>query len=142
VGLLVGGGGPSFLGYLIWKKGRKVSSATKFVDKDQNGMISVKVAGDNNPIVINQHIYNLSENTKALRATRDALLPVGQNGFDRVQLREGDKIVAELLPPEIDEVIASCTAGIEESPDAEPDVEVITAWLSVYSPVFDAKADL
>ena len=83
----------------------------------------------------------MSENPRALRATRDAFLPLGQDGFDRVTLREGDKVVDEISWPDVEKIVKSCNVGIEEAKsDPELEVEVTPAWLSIYSPVFDSAA--
>lgn len=137
----VAGAALSYLGFLEWKKGRKVTETKALTDSDKSGIVEVHVEGDGNSVHVHQHVYNLSENPKALRATRDAFLPLGQDGFDALQLKEGDRLIRELELPEIEDIVASCTVGIEESKETEPEVETTSAWLSVYSPVFDAKAD-
>jgi hypothetical protein len=131
----------SYLGFLKWKKGRKVAETKTLTDTDKTGIIEVHVEGEGNSVHVHQHVYNLSQNPKALRATRDAFLPLGQDGFDAVQLKEGDELIRELDLPDIEAIVASCTVGIEEAKEIEPEVETTSAWLSVYSPVFDAKAD-
>lgn len=131
----------SYLGYLRWKKGRKVVSAEPLTDDDKTGTIEVHVEGDGNSVHVHQHVYKLSENPKALRATRDAFLPLGQDGFDSVRLKEGDAVVQELSLPAVEDIVASCTVGIEEAKEITPEVDTTSAWLSVYSPVFDAKAE-
>lgn len=132
--------GGTYLGYLKWKKGRKTAEVREIRDESGQGIVIVRVDGDNIPITINQTIYNLSLNSRALRATRDAFLPVGQDGFDHVEVREGDSLVATIEPSEVEDIVASCTIAIAETKETEPDVDVTTAWLSVYSPVYDEKA--
>jgi hypothetical protein len=137
----VGGvGGLSYLGYLKWKRGRKVT-ATPLKDSDSTGIVEVHVAGDGNSVQVHNHIYRLSENPKALRATRDAFLPLGQNGFDVLKLKEGDETHVEIDSEDVEQIVASCNLGIEEAKETEPEVENTSAWLSVYSPVYDAAAD-
>jgi hypothetical protein len=141
VGILSGTGGISFLGYLKWKRGRKVVEKTEVTDQDESGIVKIKVEGDNNSVVIHQHIYNLAQNPKALKATRDALTPIGQDGFDRIELKDGEHIIDSIEPEETQAILASCNEGIEEADKTVPDIESTTAWLSVYSPVYDAAAD-
>src|SRR5262249_19678691 len=89
------------------------------------------------------HVYQLASNPKALRATRDAFLPLGQDGFDNVKLRHGDTVFQEINGDEVAAIVKSCGSGIEEAKEPqEPEVEVTPAWLSVYSPVFDTKAPM
>jgi hypothetical protein len=140
-GILGSTGGLTYLGYLKLKKGRKVTSAEPLKDADKSGIIEVHVEGDANSINVHQHVYNLSQNPKALRATRDAFLPLGEGGFDTVRFKQGETPIKELDLPQIDDIVASCTVGIEEAKETDPEIDTTSAWLSVYSPVFDAKAD-
>lgn len=133
--------GASFFAYLKWKKGRKTANVTYLVDESQKGNVSVRVEGDNNPIIINHNVYNLSQNPKALKATRDAFLPIGQDGFEKVEVRSGAEDVLSIEPDEVRDIVSSCTTGISETKERKPDVEITTAWLSVYSPVYDEKSD-
>ena len=129
--------------FLTWKKGRKVvevNEPTELTDKDARGLISVTVEGDHSPVTINQSIYNLSINPMALKAVRDSLAPIGQDDFDTFEIRDGEKIASTITPEETQAIIASCNLGIEQADETLPDVEVTPAWLSVYSPVYDAAA--
>lgn len=130
----------SYLGYLKWKRGRKVTEARPLIDSDKTGIVEVRVEGDGNAVHVHNHVYNLSENAKALRATRDAFLPLGHDGFDTVQLKENDVVIDEIRNADVEKIVASCNVGIEESKETEPEIEVTPAWLSVYSPVFDPSA--
>ncbi|WP_210165715.1 hypothetical protein [Hoeflea sp. BAL378] len=144
IGILATGSvtvGGSFFGYLKWKKGRKTTDVQEIRDESGQGKVVVHVEGAANPITINQTIYNLSLNPRALRAARDAFLPIGQDGFDRVEIRQDDRIVGTIEPSSIEDIVASCTTAIAETKETEPDVDVTTAWLSVYSPVYDEDAE-
>jgi hypothetical protein len=131
----------SYLGYLKWKDGRKVIDASPLTDVDRTGIIEVKVDGDSNAVHIHNHVYNLSKNPRALRATRDAFLPLGQDGFDNVKVRQDNEVVEEIDWSKVESIVKSCNVGIEESKEPpEPEIEVTPAWLSVYSPVYDMNA--
>ena len=134
-------GSLSYLAYLKWKNGRKVSEAKPLTDADHAGIVEVRVDGDSNAVQIHNHVYQLSENPRALRATHDAFLPLGQDGFDKVKVRQGDTVVEEINWEEVTSIVKSCNVGIEESKkEPEPEIEVTPAWLSIYSPVFDPAA--
>lgn len=132
--------GLSYFEYLKWKRGRKVTEKKPLADKDQSGLVEVHVEGDNNSVHVHNHIVNLSENPKALRATRDAFIPLGSDGFDRVQLKSDTELLEKIEAPEVEDIVASCNLGIEEAKETEPEVEVTPAWLNVYSPVYDTAA--
>jgi hypothetical protein len=62
IGLLssgpIGGfGGYGLLKYLEWRKGRKITAATKQTDKNGESIIAINVEGDNNTIEIHNHVY-------------------------------------------------------------------------------------
>lgn len=134
----VSGGALSFLKFLKWKAGRKVENV--ITDRDPAGLVEVHIEGDGNTVQINRNVYNLSVNAKALKATRDAFLPLGHNGFDRVRIGETTTGMEVLDAETVDRIVASCTVGIEESKETAPEIEVTPAWLSVYSPVYDLAA--
>ncbi|HYP57255.1 MAG TPA: hypothetical protein VEQ35_03105 [Beijerinckia sp.] len=132
--------GLSFLGFLKWKKGRKIES-TEILDKSEYGTVQVKVEGDNNMVIVDRRIFNLSSNPKALKATRDAFTPIGQDGFETISLGEGGDVFDTISPDETEAIIASCNNTLQEVDDEIPEIEVTTAWLSPYSPVYDEAAD-
>jgi hypothetical protein len=141
---MVGGGTIStlgFLGFLKWKKGRKVQDITEIKDADKTGMVAVRIEGDDNPVTINNHVYNLASNPRALAAARDALSPVGTDGFEKVELRDGDKIIGTISKDEAEQILSSCVAGINEAKDITPSFDTTSAWLTVYSPVYEESVD-
>ena len=130
-----------FLGFLKWRKGRKIKDVTEIRDSDQTGMVSVQVEGDDSPVIINNHVWNLASNPRALAAARDALSPVGTDGFEQIELREDGRIIGTIKKHEADRILSSCLVGIDEAKDITPDIDVSSAWLTVYGPVYDANAD-
>ncbi|MGQ3487600.1 hypothetical protein [Roseovarius pacificus] len=146
LGLLAGfatgtAGTLGFLGFLKWRKGRKIADVTELSDSEQSGLVTVRVEGDKNAVNVHNHTWNLANNQRALAATRDALSPVGTDGFDRIELRDGDKLIGEIPKKEADAILASCFTGIEESKDITPDIDTTSAWLTVFSPVYEEGAE-
>jgi len=138
-------GGPpmtafGFLKFLRWRKGRKIETVTRIEDKSQKGIVNVTIVGDGNTVNVTENVMNLAKNRRALKATRDAFAPVGQEGFDRIEFKKGDETIDTFKMDAADEIIASCNVGIEESHDFEPDMDVTSAWLTVHGPVYDAKS--
>ncbi len=132
--------GYSFFEFLKWKNGRKV----ELIDKTPEGYCNVTVQGEGHTVQVHNHIYNLSNNSTALKATRDALSPLGQDGFDQIKFEGVDpsdpEADLELSEDDAQEILASCNQGIEESKKTTDDSQITTAWLSVYSPVYDLRA--
>jgi len=140
LGITGGSGTLTYLGYLKWKRGRKVE-VRRIEDSDHTGTVEVRIEGEHNSVQIHNHVYNLSENPRALRATRDAFLPLGQDGFEVLRLKEGETTLDEIDTSDVESIVASCNVGIEQAKETEPEVETTSAWLSVYSPVYDATAE-
>lgn len=67
----------SFFGYLEWRRGRKVTEVKPLTDKDSSGLVEVHVEGEGNSVTVNQHVYQLSRNPRALRAARSPDITVG-----------------------------------------------------------------
>jgi len=132
--------GVSLLGLLAFKRGRQVESAIRLEDKTTAGHVALHFAGESSPVVVHNHIYALSENPKVLKATRDVFSPIGQDGFETLDFKQGDEVLEHIPPEKSEAIIASCNAGINAENDVAPNVEKTTAWLSVYSPVYDETA--
>ena len=98
VGLLkpagVGAGGyVSYLAYLKWRNGRNAVVATQ-VDQSDSGTVTLAIEGDATGanIQVTQNVYNLGENPRMLKATRDAFDPIGQDGFEKIELKDASSV--------------------------------------------------
>lgn len=144
VGLIAGppiGAALSYLGFLKLRKGRKIESARQITDESGQGKIQVVFVGDPKHVEVHQHIYNLAVNQKALRATRDAMSPLGRDGFSRLEMRQGSRVIDHIDKPDAEAIVASCNAEVPPEEDQKPVPDVTTAWLTVYAPVYDEKAE-
>ncbi|QPC43888.1 hypothetical protein HW532_15040 [Kaustia mangrovi] len=140
LGIILGTPALTFLGYLRLRRGRPIDESREFVDQNGEGMVSVRFEGEQNHVEVHQHVYQLGENQRALNATKNAVSPLGQDGFDRITLRNGDKVEEVVGADDAEAILASCNiAKSDEKEEDEP--EIVTAWLSVYAPVYDEKAD-
>ena len=139
-GASVAAGRLSYLQFLKWRKGREITEEQ--TESTPAGLITVIIKGDGNTVDISPDVLRLAKNPKALRATQEAFLPLGHDGFETMRVSGGDLVATENFEPdEVDDIISSCAKGIEESKEVhDPDVEETPAWLSVYSPVFDESA--
>ncbi|MBL1437697.1 MAG: hypothetical protein COB08_016025 [Rhodobacteraceae bacterium] len=129
-----------YLGYLKVKNGRKIERIIKKDDSDETGHVDVKFEGDNNVVTVNNYTLNLSKNPRALAATRDMLSPIGLEGFDKIEIRDGGVIVNRISSSAANDMLTSCIVGINDSKDTSPTVEQTSAWLTVYSPVYEEHA--
>lgn len=137
-------GGVSVLGlmrFLKWRNGRRIEEASEISDSDQTGLVRVRVEGDRNDVTVHNHTYNLATSPKALSAVRDIFSPIGTEGFETLEVAGADGDTSEIPKDDADQIIASCLVGIDEANDTTPDVETTSAWLTVFSPVYDANAE-
>ena len=134
-------GGFSLLRFLGHLRGRKIESVTTIRNVEGGSLVEVKIEGDEGSVVVNSHVYNLSQDTTALSAARDAFIPVKRGKFDTVEVKDTDgRVLNNLVTEEIDNIIRSCTSIIESNKDVAPNVREEVVWLSVYSPVYDLRA--
>lgn len=140
--------GLSLLQYLRWRRGRAVQETTDLVDTEGRQQTTVTVTGDGsavvgdgNSVTIDRRVYVISNDPKTLRAVRDTLDPIGQDGVDRMELRERDEDVPEIIGLEqTEQIIASCNKLLEEAGEEKEQVEVTTAWIVPHAVTFDPKA--
>jgi hypothetical protein len=67
LGVTSGGGALTYLGYLRWKAGRKVTETRQISDTSRSGIVEVRIEGDSNTVQVHNHVYDLSLNPRALR---------------------------------------------------------------------------
>jgi len=138
LGVIGGGGGLGLFGYLKLRKGRTV---TEIRDSDRQGIVIVQF-GDGNSATVNRDAVELSKSSKIRGAIEGVLAPLGTDGIKRVSFKEGDVELASADESDAKDILASfdvSTASLDIEEEAEPDT--VTAWLRVYSPVYDEKAD-
>jgi hypothetical protein len=138
LGVIGGGGGLGLFGYLKLRKGRTV---TEIRDSDRQGIVIVQF-GDGNSATVNRDAVELSKSSKIRAAIEGVLAPLGTDGIKRVSFKEGDVELASADESDAKDILASfdvSTASLDIEEEAEPDT--VTAWLRVYSPVYDEKAD-
>jgi len=139
LGIIGGSGGLGLFGFLRWKKGQKIK---EIKDSDQKGIVIVQM-GDGNVANVSQEAIELSQSPKIRKALEGTLAPLGSSGVNKISFRENGKELAAYDENDAKEIVASfdipeLTKGPELKED-EPDT--VTAWLRVYSPVYDVKAE-
>ena len=88
----------TFLQFLGLKGPKKIETTREIADADEKGLVQIKFTGDNNTVIVNRNILKLSQNPKALKATRDAFTPIGQDNFDTVQVLDKERVIEEITP--------------------------------------------
>jgi hypothetical protein len=132
-GTLVGG----VLGYLKWKKGRKEVSVEPGSSPDT---VAVRVRGDNNTIIVNKNVYELSTKESVKDAVQWILDPVDSRAGRSIRFKANGS-EQTLQKTEVKAIMHSLSnQEIEEEDEEDDEKRRITATLYVYSPVFDSKA--
>jgi hypothetical protein len=137
LGIIGGGGGLGLFGYLKLRKARAV---TEVRDTDQRGIVIVQF-GDGNSAHVSRDAIELSKNPQVRAAVEGVLAPLGSDGIKRISFREGDKELEYADEEEAKDIISSFEIPITTEIEETGEPEVVTAWLRVYSPVYDEKAD-
>jgi len=138
LGIIGGGGGLGLFGFLKLRKARAI---TEVRDSDRQGIVIVQF-GDGNNATVSRDAVELSKSPKIRAAVEGVLAPLGTNGMKRISFREGEVELESADESDAKDILASfdvspTVSEIEE--ESEPDT--VTAWLRVYSPVYDEKAD-
>ena len=133
--------GVGLLQYLQYRRGIRIVDRKEITDENGQGLIVLRIEGDSNTVTINTQVEKLASNPKILKSVKDTLAPIGSNGIDRMELRDGGKIVGETTEQDAIDIVASCeiTEEVVQILDEVKNPEVIT-WLTIYSPVWDKKA--
>jgi hypothetical protein len=140
---LLAGPATAVLGYLKWKKGRKVESITQVTDSPNT--VIVKVEGDNNTIHLSNDVLRIAESEPVLEAVEETLRPIEAKEANGIEFRRDDHVEAVLGKEDVRDIIRSCEAGpvppaILEDPEKKP--KTVTGTLYAYGPVFDTKAPM
>jgi hypothetical protein len=136
LGIILGTPGLGLLGYLKWKNKREVSEVR---DSDTRGIVVVQL-GDGNIATVNRNAISLSKNVKIRNAVEGTLKPIGVDGIDTIDFRDGTghvvygkedatTIVTSFDIPEEAKVLEDADEG-----------DVVVAYLRVHELAFDDKA--
>ncbi|MHB8423933.1 MAG: hypothetical protein ACYDB9_02085 [Gammaproteobacteria bacterium] len=138
LGLTGFGGTLGLIRLVKWLKGRKITS-TQMEIKDGRDVIRIVVDGDNNNVVIaHPQALELLREPDALASIKKVMQPLVKDGYDYVEFEESDKAVEKVSKEEAVGICGLTSELVEESEIDKP--QTLTAWITVYSPVYDANA--
>lgn len=118
---------------------RKISSAT-LESREGKDVVRVTIEGDNNTVVVYPQTLELLADESAVSNARKVVAPIAKDGYDFVEF-EANKQVFE----HIDKKSAREISGITPAtalPSSVDQPQTLTAWVSVYAPVYDANAPM
>jgi hypothetical protein len=133
----IGGAGVGLLRYLKWKAGRETTEK----ESTGSGDVIVQIKGTGNTINVHRNVIKMSENPKIRTAVEATLAPLGVDKVGTISFRENGKDLAVYDEEDAKDIVASFPIVPKEVDEVEEESEPITAWLRVYSPVFDEHAD-
>lgn len=136
---LVGSGWGLFR-LLKYLNGRQVTEKT--IQKvDGKDVIQIKVDGDNNVINVDPKAMELLEDSRNVKSAQKVVKPLTKEGYDSIEFEDQsgkiekiDRRVAESIL-KYDADLPPVNLPLDEPPD------VVTAWIQVYSPVYEHSAD-
>ncbi len=134
LGFLVGPPAASIglIAYLRKRRARNVQSAQP---ADQNN-VEVRFEGDSNTVIINNHVYQMSDNAKIVNGIKQIVRPTELEGIDSVEFSESaDSKEREVVSKKDARYILDT-----ELPEEGIEPQIIEARLRIYSPVFDSAA--
>jgi hypothetical protein len=117
--------------------GRKITS-THMEIKDGKDVVVVTVEGDNNIVLVYPQTLELLRDDNAVVNAKKVVQPLALEGYDHVEFEDHKEIVERISKEDAIDIVALNPAEIELGEKDQP--QEITAWISVYAPVFDIRA--
>jgi hypothetical protein len=138
---LIGGsaaGGYGLFQLLKYLRGRPITS-TSISHVDGRDLVQVVVNGDsNNVLLVRPEAFDLLRTEGIVANAKKVVQPVTQEGYEKVEFEVNDQIAERI---EKQEALSIASLKADEMLPAESEVpQRITAWISVYSPVYDSKS--
>jgi hypothetical protein len=138
LGLLstAGGGILGVFGLLKYLKGRKVTS-TNLEMIDGRNVVRITIEGDNNTVVVHPQTAELLRDESVIANAQKVVQPLMREGYETVEFESAGN-AEKIGKTEAAGIVAASTSDIEAGATDAP--QTITAWVTVYSPVYDVKA--
>lgn len=128
--------GIGLFAYLARRNGRP---AIRLGDTDQRGMVQVQLSegASIENLTVNNNVFMLGENKKALTAVGNAIKPIKDGEFDKLLFSEDGRSLTEIPRAEVAKIARTCEAGT--TPPELPKPQPIQAHLTIRGPIFDPK---
>jgi len=131
----------SFLGlfkFVKWVNGRKIESK-KTVKKAGKDIVEITVEGDNNSVTVYSQTLELYHDADAIRGVQQIVQPLAEEGYDSLEFENKNEAHEKITKEDAIDILEIDVDSIEEIENEEKP-QTITAWVQVYSPVYDPKA--
>lgn len=107
--------------------------------RDGQSLVQITVVGDNNRVYfVYPETAELLKDVNALESAKRVVLPVSREGYDKLEFEENGEVSERVTK---DEARAILDVRVAEEPAQDfGEPQEITAFVQVYSPVYDVKA--
>lgn len=128
--------------FYAWLNGRSPTDEVFSIEEGKD-IVQIQVKGDNNHVVVvSQEVYDLAQDPSVARNARRVVEPLTRAGYTDLEFRS-DGVVCERVTK--DEAVQIAKADVQrdrggDRPREAP--QTVTAWIKVYSPVYDEKAPM
>lgn len=118
--------------------GKKITS-TKVEVKEGRDVVRVTIDGDHNTVIlVHPQALALLHDEKAVASAKKVVQPLTQDGYETLEFETNDEVFEKISRDEAAAISAISAASVEESDMDVP--QTLNVWISVYSPVYDARA--
>jgi hypothetical protein len=139
LGLLAVPGGAALGLFQLYKRlnGRAIESEER-MSLEGRDVVSIRIAGDNNTVVVHQAALDLYQNPQADKSFKRVIEPVTRDGYTELAFFAQGEPQDRVFSDEARQILEVDRNLEEELPVGSP--QVMTALITVYSPVYDPKA--
>lgn len=143
---LVGGpvvGGGFGLIKLIQAIKNKPIEKTEFISTEHGDVVQLTITGDNNRVEVHTtrpETYALLKDPANVEAVKKIVSPLSREGYDTLQFEETEDQVQTLSKEDAKEILQANPSDIAEALDEKEAPQEVTAWIKVYSPVYEQGA--
>lgn len=121
-----------------WLKGRPITS-TQMEIKDGRDVVRISINGDgNNVLLVHPEALELLQDERVLGNVKKVIQPLTRPGYEKLEFEHEFETVESLSSDD-----AALIASLSQSDFFEVETDqpqVITVWVTVYSPVYDPSA--
>lgn len=120
-------------------KNRRITSTT-LASKDGRDVVTITIEGDNNVVTVYPQTLEMLRDESVVTNAKKVVRPLLQEGYESLEF-EANRQVLERIGTE-DAVVIESTDTADVLPSEIDQPQALTAWVSVYSPVYDAHAPM
>jgi len=119
-------------------KRRKITS-TAIESRDGKDVVRIAIDGDHNTVlIVPPQALDLVRDAEAVQSAKKLVQPLTKNGYESLEFESKGGVIQRFETADAIEITSLDPGQVEDAFRDEP--QSITAWVTVYSPVYDPKA--